>query len=55
MRAVVKMDELRFVVKNKRGKIVAVFLRRWQAEQWAINNPMEYCTVEEIKTDDCED
>ena len=41
------MDELRFVVKNKRGKVVAAFLRRWQAEVWAINNPSEECKVED--------
>lgn len=47
------MDELRFMVLNKRGKVVAAFLRRWQAEMWAINNSSEYLTV--IEREDCED
>lgn len=46
------MNELKWVVKDKRGKIIAAFLRRWQAEIWAIRDAGTYCTVEELQEDE---
>lgn len=39
------MDELKWVVIDKRGKVIAAFLRRWQAEFWMIREAGEGCTV----------